>query len=535
MNYRDEIEIDLIDLLHHLLLKWRQMLVCMLVGMILVGIYGYNKKVPVVIDDNTGEVVEAPVVDEKSLAYLGSKLNDYEKNEAVLAVETYLDYEKAYADRKKLSDESILLQLDPFKVPACVTTYKIIDFTNENVPDESTLTNVDNIVVLYKNALFDKSVISEIKSVNNWDYEDGFVREIISIGKTGLDIMTVTCNGLTKEQCESIMDVLDKKINTLAPVVKSQYEHDIKKIQRYYYEIYNSSILDQQKTQKDTLIGIEKSMQTVASAMTADQKAYYAALLSEVKAEMTEGDKDADALAIAKQGTIEEEQLPDVTEAVSQSQAAVAADKATENEQNVVMVPSKSISVRYIALGAFAGILLVLCFYGALYVLSPKLRTKRDIQDVFGLAVLGEIREENRYNKPLSCVDRFIDSLFEKKDEKLSESERMEIISSAICLGIAKAQVKSIFFTGVGTSNRTADFKGKLIAEVEKSSANDNSFTTLSGPSPLLGSDTLKELSTSDAVVLVEEVASSRYEDIARILEICNRFGVKVLGTVVLS
>ena len=110
MNYREEMEIDLIDLLHHLLLKWRSVLVCMLVGMIFAGVYGYYKKVPVVIDDDTGEVVEAPVVDQKSLAYLGSKLSDYEKNEVVLAVETYLGYEKAYKDKKKWVDESISIR-----------------------------------------------------------------------------------------------------------------------------------------------------------------------------------------------------------------------------------------------------------------------------------------------------------------------------------------------------------------------------------------------------------------------------------------
>ena len=390
-------------------------------------------------------------------------------------------------------------------------------------------------MALYKNALYDKSVISEIKSANNWEYEDGFVRELYSTGKTGLDIMTVTCNAPTKQECENIIKVLDKKVSELMPAVQRCYEHSIMLVQNSYYETYNSNILDQQKTINDSLINIEKSMQTVSSAMTADQKAYYTALLNEVKTEIAEGDEDADALAIAKQGALEEELLPDTAEESVLSQAAVTSDKATVSEQNVIMVPSKSISAKYIALGAFVGFFLMYCFYGALYVFSPKLRTKGDIQDVFGIAVLGEIKDENRYDKPLSGVDRFIDSFFEKKDGKLSASERMEIISSAICLGMTKFQGKSVFVTGVGVGERADNFKRRLVEEVEKSSVNDNSFVALSGPSPLLNSSTLKELSSSDAVILVEEVASSRYEDIAGVLDICNRLGVDVLGTVVLS
>lgn len=532
MNYREEAEIDLIDLLRHLLLKWRSVLVCMLVGMILVGIYGYYKKVPMVIDEK-GEVVSP--VDDKSLASLGSKLNTYEKNEAVLAVETYLGYEKAYADRQSFGEKSITMKYDAFHVPNCVTTYKIFDFTNENVPDESTLTNVDNIVTLYKNAMYDQSVIADIKKANNWEYDDGFVRELYSVSKTGLDIMTVLANAPTKEECEAIMDILDKKITSMKAAVQSQYVHQMWKVDSTYFETYSSGILDQQKAQNDNLINIEKAMQMVPSAMTADQKAYYAVLLNEVKTEMAEGEA-ADARAIAKQGALDEANLPETPADTSTASAASSAsDKATESEQNVVMVPTKSISAKYILIGAIAGIFLAFCFYGVLYVLSPKLRTKGDMQDMFRLSVLGEIKDDNRYNKPLSDVDRFIDSFFEKKEGRLSSSEQMELITSAICLGLKKAEAKSVYITGAGAGKKSEAFRGTLISEIEKNSVNDKSFTTTSGQSPLISPDSLKNLSDSDAVVLVEEIGSSRYDDIAKTLEVCSKFGVKVLGTVVIG
>lgn len=528
MNYREEAEIDLMDFLHHILLKWRLVLVFMLIGMILVGIYGYYKKVPMVIDEK-GEVVTP--ADEKSLAVLGSKLNPYEKNEAILAVEIYLSYEKIYADRQSVGKKSITMQYDAFHIQNCITTYKIIDFTNENVPDESTITNVDNIVNLYKNAMVDQSVIADIKKANNWEYDDGFIRELLGISKTGLDIMTVSVNASTKEECETIMDVLDKKITFETASVQKQYIHDIRKINSTYYETYSSGILDQQKAQNDNLISIQKAMQTVGSAMTADQKAYYVALLNEVKTELANGE-NVDARSIAKQGVLEEANLP---ETFAESSVSTSSDEATEKDNNVVWVSSKSISTKYITIGAFAGIFLTICICGALYVLSSKLRRKGDMQDMFGISVLGEIRDEDRYNRPLAIVDRFIDSLFEKKSAKLSSAERMELITSAICLGSSKADAKNVYITGAGMDKRVEDLRTGLISAIEKSGVNNRSFSVATGKSPILSADSLKALSSSDYVVLVEKVASSRYDDIARILEICNKFGVKVLGSVVID
>ncbi len=532
MNYRDKMEIDLIDLLHQLLLKWRQALACMLVGMILVGIYGYNKKVQVVIDDNTGEVVEASVVDDKSLASLGSKLSTNEKKEAVLAVDAYLDYEKSYSDRQKVGESQVTMKYDAFHVPNYIYNYRISDYDFDNVPEMSTVTNVDNIVALYRNSIYDQSVIAEIKEVNGWDYEDGFIKETYFIGKTGLDIMVITANAPSKEECENIIKIIDTKINSAYSDVDGEYPHSLKRVQTTYYESYSSSILDQQRTQIENLVAIEKAMQQVSSAMTADQKAYYTALLNAVKTESEQGEA-IDPLTIAKREAGKESEVIDaVALAASSSETQVKSD---ESDQSVVMVPSRRISLKYIALGALAALFLMCCFYGVLYVLSPKLRTKSDIQDGFHVAVLGEIKDDNRYTRPMSGVDRFIDTLFEKKDGKLTTVERMEMITAAICLGLKKSEIKSVYITGAGVDETIDEFRARLVSCIENSSVNDGNFSFDSDVSPLVSPDSLKNLSLSDSVVLVEKIGTSRYDDIVKMLDVCCKFGVKVLGTVLID
>ncbi len=529
MDYRDEMKIDLIDVFHQLLLKWRVLLVFVLVGMIVAGMYSYYKKVPMVIDEK-GEVVET--VDNSSLASLGSKLSYNEKYEAVLAVETYLSYDKIYNDRLSLGNRSIQLMYDAFCVPNCCVTYKLSNYSDDNVPPQSTVTNVDNIVAIYKNAIYDKSVIADIKKINNWVYDDGFVRQLYGLSKTGLDIMTISVNAPTKKECEAVMKVLVKRIEQASQDVQLQYEHSLEKMQSIYYEEYSHEILDAQKAQNDALNSIEKTMQQVSSAMTADQRAYYYALLNAVKEE-NNGGNATDPMAIAREGFAEEENLSE--DSALEDSTSTASDKASESDQNVVMVPAKSISVKNILLGALGGAFLVCCFYIMLYILSPKLKSGNELHDVFGLTILGIMRDERKYNKAFGKVDRFIESLFDKNDMRLSAAERMEIVCSFVRLGISNDSLKNLYIAGTGSGKRLADFKDALRNNIENNYANDRSCTIKTGASPLIDSGSLKNLLSADAVVLVEEIGVSRYDDITRIKEVCGKFGVKILGTVVLG
>lgn len=534
MNNRYEFEIDLIDLLHHLLRKWRSVLVCMFIGMMLFGVYGYFRKVSVTLDEAIQEVEEKELpFDENGLPYLGAKISGFQKDEAILAVESYLNYEKIYEERKNAGEKSIILQLDSLSVPGCVTNYKISDYSNDNVPEGSSVTNVDNIVRLYRDALFDKSVIEDIRKANSWDYEDGFIRELLRVDKNGLDIMTVTVNAPTKKECEVIVEVMDKKIASVTPDIQEQYYHNIDNAQSTYNETVKSDIFDKKKSQKDDLLSIEKTMQTVSSAMFAEQKNYYTRLLFEVKACMAAGEENVDVRAVAEHAMLEEGAIFEALAATDQMQDQTIQEPLSE--ENTVRVASKRISPKYIVLGAIAGIFLAFCFYGALYVFSPKLRTKGDLQDVFNLSILGEIKDDSRYNRFLSVVDRFIDSAFDKTDWNLTTAERMELITSAICLGQNKTEADSVFITGNCSGKRAEELKESIIAGIYANGIKRGNFTALSGASPIISSESLKMLSSADFLVLVEETGVSRYDDIARTLELCDKFGVKILGAVVLA
>ena len=64
-------------------------------------------------------------------------------------------------------------------------------------------------------------------------------------------------------------------------------------------------------------------------------------------------------------------------------------------------------------------------------------------------------------------------------------------------------------------------FEGKDLSVVAKGSM-------LTDPS------VIDEIVSSDGVILFEKIGKSLYEDIAREIELCNNYGVPILGTVVI-
>ena len=51
----------------------------------------------------------------------------------------------------------------------------------------------------------------------------------------------------------------------------------------------------------------------------------------------------------------------------------------------------------------------------------------------------------------------------------------------------------------------------------------------------LTNPDVIDEIVTSDGVVLFERIGKSLYDDIAREIELCNNYGVLVIGAVIIK
>ncbi|MBO4458992.1 MAG: hypothetical protein J5802_14895 [Butyrivibrio sp.] len=162
------------------------------------------------------------------------------------------------------------------------------------------------------------------------------------------------------------------------------------------------------------------------------------------------------------------------------------------------------VSVKLIVLAALAGAALVIIITATKYILSPVLKTEDDLRNAFKLPIISSFHPgdadalEYVYNSMYACA-------------KKADVQKVCILGSAIDANTAEyKQEVSDMFPRKDMSVRTSDYM-------------------LDDP------DVLDSIVNSDGVILFERIGHSKYEDIAKEIERCNNFGVKILGAVVVE
>ncbi|MBO4458991.1 MAG: hypothetical protein J5802_14890 [Butyrivibrio sp.] len=492
MDYKENLYINVIDLSKSVLKHWKAMVTCAVIGATALGMYGYVGS-GVTIDSETGEpYTEVGVSEYVSLREALSE------EDAVLAEETayqYLNYAKEYARVLEYGESSIALKIDSRNVPEVKTSYSIkenmtkstidanADSTDRIMQDGLMIkSDVSNIASAYALALKDDSVIEEIKNESGIDADNSAISELISVGTSGSSILTVSVIGTDKGMCEAIMPVLEKKIEETTEKIKNNYDYEISKIDTYYTIGNNSTVDSLQREYNGYLYNIRSSMNGLASVLTPEQKEYYTALIAHVNVEKlkkNEGDI-----------TITTDLVP-----------------LSDSPQEPVNTEIKrSVNLKYIGLGAFGGAFIVAAIFAAFYILSGKLHTAEDLRNAFELSVIGDISG--------------------------TEDKKIGVITSEIGLAASNIEASKICIIGAAIDDAVSKLRETIANDIRSK----NSIKSCEACNDVINSIAdMETMSESDAVVLVEKKNSSRYEDIAKELELCNKYGVKVLGAVIMD
>ena len=475
-SYDDENEIDLIELCHNVLKKWRVGIVAMRIGAVLMGAFSVYKQSQS--EERTAEEME------RALNECKKELTDLEISEVDTLVEMYGNYAFVYDEKEMYGQKSIYLNIDPEHVYSGTSTYVISNYYDNQGIYTVENTNAGNIVALYSELLTDDKTIDLIKEATGWDVDRQYVRELYGVSSAGVSLLRISTIAPTEEECRIIISVLEDRLEQVKSDVIANAPHDIVKVNDKYFEDYSNGITDAQKAQSDTLISLKTAMRNIPNNLTAAQKSYYTELLSQL--------------------------YPDEVE---------------EKKFSVFAL------VKYVIIGMIAGAFLIAFWYAFLYVLNQTLRTKDDITDLFGERVIGVIKPEtsNPRKRAFSGIDCFIEKIFDKRDGLLSEQLALEMISSEITVGIEKGDIKKPFITSTCASEDV-----KNILETIRTKTKCQKELTV-GKSVLVDSSSLKNLSESDGVIFVEKILDSKLSDIAKELELCKQYGVKVLGTVVVK
>lgn len=475
MDYKLEQAIDLVELLHFVLKKWRIVVLAALVGAIVLG--GSNAYTQL------HDTKEQPEQEKTTkLEELKENLSDQDIVEVNSCVDLYKSYAGVYKEKITYGNKSIILNLDPEHVFLGSATFLISNYYDNQGIYVVENSDASNIVALYRDFLTDSETIARVREVTGRNVEDQYIKELITVELEGMSVLRISVLGATEAECRSVLDVLVKKLDEVSAEVRKSAPHDIVKTTEMIDEKYDTQVSDTIKNHSESLANMITAMRNIPTSLTASQRAYY-------------------------------------TEIIKQKYP----DERIKEEFKITKIIKMTIG------GAIAGFVFVFMCFAVLYVLGQNVRMPRDLSDCFGVRVIGTIKPVAKPDdkKLFSTFDNWYERLFDRREGILPVDNAVEMISAEIALDIKKKGFKKIFIT---TSCNDENVKA-VISNVASKLTDD--IDVIVGDSVMSSTDSLKALSNADSTIIVEKILKSKIMDVNKELEICKNLGVDVLGAVV--
>lgn len=404
-NYRDNIEIDLRDLLAYILKHYKRLIALVALGCILGCLFGAIKN----------NMMTTPK--EESARSLLTAKEIYEVNSAV---ENYRSYFNRYNEILDYKNNSLLMKIDGYNTPTSTCSYLISGYDKNNtIPLESnSITNInnsiekniaDNIITLYSTELKKNDSIASIKETIGKDIDDKYISELYSISKNGYSIMTITAYGRSKEESDSVLKELMQMIAQKEDLIKKNIPHDIVEVSSYTSKEKSGYIISNQDNANNQLKDLNNSMIAVTANLSANQKNYF------------------------------KEQL-------EASDIKYGIEKDEEIKRGIKPI------IKYGLLGCIFAAFATFFFYSLIYVLSPTIKVEDDMKYAFQIPVIGSINQtdldkeliisginavaDTHSAKKICLVSTYPDDTVEAYKSVISQRLKDKGIQSTICRSI---------------------------------------------------------------------------------------------------
>ena len=456
----DESEIDLKDLVIQVMKHWRRMLVFAFVFALLLGGFRCYKAYV---------SYKTDLQDEKAKRENSFEVWQYENTKQKLE-ENISRIDEKMEQIKEYESKSIIMNLDPYDYYQAYCRYYVT--TNYQINPDLGMQDkdyTDSVVTAYSSVVVDNALYDEIRSIVGTGSEDRYMGEIFTFtADTETDMITIEAVGRTEAEASKVLNALiDKMQASSDSISKDIHEHEIKLIakrnEHINYDDANSTSTIKVKELQDT-------------------------------------DKDL-YLELNDQLLTNQEEL-----------VALEKDRPIV-EFNVFGV------VKYAILGFAVGIVLVMMWYAAFYVIGGSIKTEEDLVTHLRLRVLG------RYSKPFGGKT-FIDKKLRHMEgvtEFNDTYEKALKLATANINAMTQAQEK-IYLVGTIPEEELKEAhkvisKG-IIAKLEY------------GGNVLASANAVNNLVNADKVVIVESLRLSQRVEIEREVDAIRNLGKEILGVV---
>ena len=489
----EDITIDLKDLLYRVLLKWRLLLVACIAGALLGDLVGILKDYKAVREAGSVSTVEEQENLESLVKEKEAALTDNELYDAQAALTNYSLYRSEYENLDKYVKNSIYLSLNSQSVPVYSYYYMVEGDVKAEYPVISLKDHSGDLADIYRAVAESDEYL--LKAAELLGSSTEYAAELVKVSShTDPSDATfkVSFLGKDREMCEELAKAFDECIDLKTKELESQFkDYTLVKHSADFTYAIDDELKGRQQGVANDMSSFRYNWLHVTDVLGEAQREYYDAV-RQLSDEEKKGAGD---------------------EGIS----------STETEETAVSMPTVSYVHKKLMLIGFVGMAFLVCFIIAMmYILMPVVRVKENITDGFGQPVLGTVWKSTESKAFLGSIDDWLTKLFYGRECSYELKKRVNMLCAGIKIQIEKEGYDNLYITGASDGNK--DLVKELVSGLSKSGK------VASGDSVVYDAKSLEKLSDSASVLFVETAGDSRYDEVAKELELARQSKVPVLG-----
>lgn len=533
-----EAEIDLVDLIFHILSKYRWIIIAGLLGLGLLGGYkfyqaegqrasfqaakeagdeaallanaAYKAADNAIIekkkannDIRTKAVAKEMEVSNAEAAVRDARVN---RDTAVSNLEYYENQkdilEAELSEAGEYAENSVYLNLNPYDCSFAKTVFKV----KLSEEDDSLYRDpADAVLFAYESeAVLDAAAqgVSEKLGI-----EKRYAGELIIVeGREDADTVTVTAFGTDGEMAKEVLSEAEKAIKKASAGISQSYRaHTLLSLGTEEGSFINEDLIEEKTAVRERIDSYKKDLigcnANIGSRNSAKEKAE--------ADEQNQTDK-VEAL---------KEELSVFTDSLAEGEAELQKLEEAKLTAGPARSGSLKSGIKYGIIGLVAGFFCMALWYCAVYVLNGKVHTADEVKNLSRIPVLGVLRRNS--GKKENAIDRRISSL---RNASCGKDE--DILQSAAATASALLPSgKLAILSSVDTEKvkDTAEKLGGILKDTEITLITD-----------LTGEKGIEELKNADGVILVEEREKSKVRDVIAVLETAQVLDKTPKGVIVL-
>lgn len=467
------------DLLITICQRWRSLFVCLLIGAIVLGVYGWWT--------SGNETIRT----QEQAQNQGDRLGPERKS----VIESYAS-DIVFSTQQMIwqgeyNKNAKIMQLDPFHLYVFEVTYYIDNSDDGLSSSKREALALSYLAKLQESFLGEKvtAVVEKEAYSEQKDYYES--PQLIQVDKEELKNGILTFRLYDSEEQTETTQKLKTAMQAVKEKVQSELgEHQLLLIGESGFAYADLDILFIQETNTQRINDLTERIDTIKKMVINSEEQKY---------------------------------LDYLTSSFGKN----AEDKPQETRSVKVQ---RHFRLKYIIIGAFLGLILAAIVILVKYLTSNAVKSQREIEETIGLQVLGSFEGNSPfYLKRKTKPDQWLRKKKNKTKDRISAEEMADVIATKIKIESEKADLHNLCLAVDKKVFDNSDFLEQLIDKIGGVPVVE---VIRNIPEQSVG---LEEMAAMDGAVLIEQIDRSGFDDLIRINELCRSYSVKVIGSIVVE